>query len=214
MHLTNPPQPLGRGLLANAPVLSPLALNVAVATYLMVLCNQTFWGHLLRIFDGWTVAALVFAAAVWALMLLVISLLAVRRLQKPVLVALLIIAAVTSYYVDVLGVVVDRDMIQNAMTTTFAESKHLITAHFIGHVALYGLLAGGAGAVGAASAVRTPVAGPWGLGAGHRRVGGAGGRASVHQPQGLFHRPARGQGASGRGPAARPDGRPRCAMPR
>jgi lipid A ethanolaminephosphotransferase len=140
MHLTNPPQPIGRGLLANAPVLSPLALNVAVATYLMVLCNQTFWGHLLRIFDGWTVAAVVFAAAVWALVLLVISFLAVRWLQKPVLVALLIVAAVTSYYVDVLGVVVDRDMIQNAMTTTFAESKHLVTAQFVGHVALYGLL--------------------------------------------------------------------------
>jgi hypothetical protein len=60
MHLTNPPQPIGRGLLANAPVLSPLALNLAVATYLIALCNQTFWGHLLRIFDGWTPAALGF----------------------------------------------------------------------------------------------------------------------------------------------------------
>jgi lipid A ethanolaminephosphotransferase len=138
MKILTPPQPEGRGL--PAPVLSPFALNVAVATYLMVLCNQTFWGHLLRIFDGWSVAAVVFAGAVWALMLLVIQLLAVRRLQKPVLVALLVIAAVTSYYVDVLGVVVDRDMIQNAMTTTFAESKHLITLHFVGHVVLYGVL--------------------------------------------------------------------------
>jgi lipid A ethanolaminephosphotransferase len=140
MHFKSLPQPDRRGYLAGAPVLSPLALNVAVATYLMVLCNQTFWGHLLRIFGGWTLSGVVFAAAVWALMLLVISLLAMRRLQKPVLVALLIVAAVTSYYVDVLGVVVDRDMIQNAMTTTFAESKHLVTAQFIGHVMLYGLL--------------------------------------------------------------------------
>ena len=122
------------------PTLSPLALNVLVATYLMALCNATFWGHLFRIFEGRTVTALVFAAAVWALMLLVISLLAVRKVQKPVLVALLITAGVTSYYVDVLGVVVDRDMIQNAMTTTFAESKHLITLDFVGHVALYGVL--------------------------------------------------------------------------
>jgi lipid A ethanolaminephosphotransferase len=140
MPISTPPQPLGRGFAIPAPVLSPLALNLAVATYLMALCNRTFWGHLLRIFDGWTLSAIVFAAAVWALMLLVISLLAVRRLQKPMLVALLIVAAVTSYYVDVLGVVVDRDMIQNAMTTTFAESKHLVTAQFIGHVSLYGLL--------------------------------------------------------------------------
>jgi lipid A ethanolaminephosphotransferase len=122
------------------PELSPFALNALVATYLLALCNTTFWGHLFRIFDGRTVTALVFAGAVWALMLLVISVLALRRMQKPVLVALLMIAATTSYYVDVLGVVVDREMIQNAMTTTFAESKHLITAHFVGHIFLYGVL--------------------------------------------------------------------------
>lgn len=126
--------------LRNRPELSPFLLNVLIATYLMALCNSTFWGHLFRIFEGRTVTALVFSGAVWALMLFVISLLAVRRLQKPVLVALLITAGVTSYYVDVLGVVVDRDMIQNAMTTTFAESKHLITVQFISHVALYGVL--------------------------------------------------------------------------
>jgi lipid A ethanolaminephosphotransferase len=122
------------------PVLTPFALNALVATYLLALCNATFWGHLFRIFDGRSVTALVFAGAVWALMLLVIALLAVRRLQKPVLVALVMIGAVTSYYVDVLGVVVDRDMIQNAMTTTFAESKHLITLHFVTHVVLYGVI--------------------------------------------------------------------------
>jgi lipid A ethanolaminephosphotransferase len=122
------------------PTLSPFLLNALVATYLLALCNTTFWGHLFRIFDGRTVSGLVFAGAVWALMMLVISVLAVRRAQKPVLVALLITAGVTSYYVEVLGVVVDREMIQNAMTTTFAESKHLITLHFVGHVALYGVI--------------------------------------------------------------------------
>ncbi len=126
--------------LQNRPTLSPFVLNALVATYLMALCNATFWSHLFRIFEGRVLTALVFAGAVWALMMLVVSLLAVRRAQKPVLMALLVIAGVTSYYVDVLGVVVDRDMIQNAMTTTFAESKHLITLHFIGHVALYGVM--------------------------------------------------------------------------
>jgi lipid A ethanolaminephosphotransferase len=122
------------------PELSAFTLNALVATYLLALCNATFWGHLFRIFDGRAVTAAVFAGAVWALLLLVISVIAVRRAQKPVLIAMLMIAGVTSYYVDVLGVVVDREMIQNAMTTTFAESKHLITLHFIGHVALYGLV--------------------------------------------------------------------------
>ena len=122
------------------PEVSPFALNALVATYLMALCNATFWGHLFRIFEGRWLTALVFAGAVWALMMLVVSLLAVRRAQKPVLAALLLTAAVTSYYVDVLGVVVDREMIQNAVTTTFAESKHLITFGFVSHVLVWGLL--------------------------------------------------------------------------
>lgn len=125
---------------ATLPTLSPLALNALVATYLLLMLNTTFWGHLFRIFEGRTVTALVFAGAIWALMMVVISTLALRRMQKPVLVALLLLAAVTSYYVDVLGVVVDRDMIQNAMATTFAESKHLITWHFVWHVVVGGVI--------------------------------------------------------------------------
>jgi lipid A ethanolaminephosphotransferase len=124
----------------NRPTLSPFVLNVSVATYLMALCNSTFWGNLFRIFDRQPIAAWAFAGAVWALMLLVVSFLAVRRAQKPVLVALLIIAAITSFYMDTLGVVIDRDMIQNAMTTTMAESKHLITPQFLIHVGLYGVV--------------------------------------------------------------------------
>jgi lipid A ethanolaminephosphotransferase len=124
----------------NRPVFSPFALNVAVAAYLMALCNATFWGHLFRIFQDQPVAAWIFAGAVTALMLLVISLLAVRRAQKPVLVALILISAVTSFYMDRLGVVIDREMIQNAVTTTVAESKHLITPQFLIHVGLYGVI--------------------------------------------------------------------------
>jgi len=122
------------------PTLSPLALNAVVATWLMALYNATFWGHLFRIFDGRIVTALIFSAAVWALMLLVLSLLAVRRAQQPVLALLIVIAAITSFYMDTLGVVIDREMIQNAVTTTVAESKHLITPQFLTHVGLYGVL--------------------------------------------------------------------------
>jgi lipid A ethanolaminephosphotransferase len=122
------------------PAFTPLALNLIVTTYLLALCNATFWGHLVRIFEGRMLLGAVFAGAMWALLFLVVSLLAVRHVQKPVLVAMLLIAAVSSYYADKLGVIVDREMIQNAMTTTFAESRHLITADFILHVVLYGVL--------------------------------------------------------------------------
>lgn len=122
------------------PTLSALGLNLVVTTYLLALCNATFWGHLFRIFEGRTLTALVFAGAVWALLLLVVQLMAARWLQKPVLVALLLIGAVSSWYADVMGVVIDREMIQNAMTTTFAESRHLVTLAFLTHVGIYGVL--------------------------------------------------------------------------
>jgi len=115
-------------------------LNALVATYLLALCNATFWEHLTRIFSDQPIAGWVFAGAVWALMLLVITLLAVRRAQKPVLAALIVIAAVTSFYMDRLGVMIDRDMIQNALTTTMTESKHLITPQFLIQVGLFGIL--------------------------------------------------------------------------
>jgi lipid A ethanolaminephosphotransferase len=102
--------------------------------------NATFWGRLPAPFEGHPFKAAVFAAMVFAVLMLLIQLLAVRWLQKPVLVALLMIGAVTSFYQDKLGITIDREMIQNAMVTTAAESKHLITLPFLGHVILFGVL--------------------------------------------------------------------------
>lgn len=122
------------------PLLTPILLNAIITTYLLALCNHTFWGHLIRIFEGRMLLGMVFTGAIWFLIYLTISILAVRWLHKPVLIAFIMITAVSSYYADVLGAVIDREMIQNAMTTTFAESKHLITPDFLMHVALYGVL--------------------------------------------------------------------------
>ncbi len=60
--------------------------------------------------------------------------------MKPFLAFMLILSAITSYYMDTLGVFIDRDMIQNVATTTFTEGKHLVTIGFVSHVALWGIL--------------------------------------------------------------------------
>lgn len=132
--------PVAKSNQSNRPVLSPFVLNLLVATYLMALCNATFWGKIFHLFEKNLASGLMFAGAVWAIMLLLISLVAIRWAQKTVLVTLLIIAGITSFYMDSLGVIIDREMIQNAATTTVAESKHLITPDFLLHVAIYGVL--------------------------------------------------------------------------
>lgn len=120
--------------------LSPLLLNILVAGVIMALHNATFWSRSMAAFDGSIATVALFGGAVFALTLLIITVFAVRWLQKPVLVFLLILGAVTSYYQDTLGATIDREMIQNAITTTVTESKHLITPSFLFHVFWAGIL--------------------------------------------------------------------------
>lgn len=119
--------------------LSPLLLNLAVAAFILAVHNNTFWQRNVAIF-GDPLAIATFGGAVFALTWLIITLFALRWLQKPVLVFLLILGAVTSYYQDTLGATIDREMIQNAITTTVTESKHLITPSFVIHVLWAGVL--------------------------------------------------------------------------
>lgn len=132
-----PPQPAPGAAVLARPMVSPALLNILVASYMLLLCNGTYWSRLTEAFQGRWLALSVFGLAVWALMALVVNLLAVRRVQRPVLACLVILAAVTSYYQDRLGVTIDRDMIMNVFATTVNEGKHLITPAFALHVGLH-----------------------------------------------------------------------------
>lgn len=59
---------------------------------------------------------------------------------RPLIVILFVLSALTSFYMDQLGIVIDREMIQNVVTTTINEGKHLITVPFVLWVGLAGLL--------------------------------------------------------------------------
>ncbi len=122
------------------PTLTPLVLNIAVVLFILAMHNTTFWGRVVTAYQGDALAIAAFSGAIFALTWLLITLFAVRWLQKPVLAFLLILGAVTSYYQDTLGATIDREMIQNAITTTVTESKHLITFNFVYHVLWAGVL--------------------------------------------------------------------------
>jgi lipid A ethanolaminephosphotransferase len=111
-------------------------------TIVLVFCidNATFWSIATGIFEGHLLSFAGFMLAIMFLTYGAFSLFALPWLVKPFLMFVVILSAVTSYYMDRLGVVIDRDMIQNVMVTTITESKHLITAGFVAHVVLYGLM--------------------------------------------------------------------------
>lgn len=122
------------------PEIPALALVMGVSLFIMAAHNLTFWHRAWIVFDGNIRQVAGWGIAVWMLTLLTVSFFGFRWLLKPVAAFLLILSAVTSYYMDSLGIIIDREMIQNAMLTTMTESKHLITLGFLTHVAIWGLL--------------------------------------------------------------------------
>ncbi|WP_254216502.1 phosphoethanolamine transferase [Tabrizicola sp. TH137] len=122
------------------PIVGALPYSLAVTAFIMAADNITFWQRGWEVFDGNLRQLAGWGLAVSMLTLLTLTLFGFRWLLRPMAAFLLILAAVTSYYMDTLGIVIDREMIQNAMLTTVTESKHLITAHFLIHVAVWGVL--------------------------------------------------------------------------
>ena len=122
------------------PVLSRVTLDLAVATFIMAVDNLTLWQRGHGVFGGDLVTLAAFGGAFWALLVLILTVFGVYRLQKPVLILILCLSAMTSYFQDHLGTTFDRDMVQNVVTTTFAEARHLVSGGFLASFAVFGLL--------------------------------------------------------------------------
>ncbi|MEA5160290.1 sulfatase-like hydrolase/transferase [Cereibacter johrii] len=139
------PYPLGAG---RAPAAAPARgralpsvfhIDLAVTSFLLIADNATFWGRALGIL-GPGAELLLFGSAIWALTFFIVALFGTGPLRRPMLALLLLLGAATGYFQDRLGVTMDRDMIENVMTTTLSEGRHLVTPGFLIHLAIFGLL--------------------------------------------------------------------------
>lgn len=126
--------------LRDAYPVSPLVLSIATLVFVFYIDNDTFWSIGSDVFAGHPLSFGAYILAVFTLMLSFFSVFAFPWVVKPFLAFIVILSAITSYYMDNLGVIIDRDMIQNVMVTTVTESKHLITASFVLHNLVFGVL--------------------------------------------------------------------------
>lgn len=126
--------------LRNAYPVSPIVLIILTVALVFSMDNSTFWNIATGLFDGHPLSYAGYMLAVFFLTVAAFSLFGFPWLVQPFLIFIIMLSAVTSYYMDTLGVIMDRDMIQNVMVTTVAESRHLITVGFVTHVLVYGLL--------------------------------------------------------------------------
>ena len=125
--------------------LSLTALTAIVALWCLLVLNLPLWSHLLglRPLTGPREFAFLLSFAMLAgliINLFLTPLTLIRPLAKPLLAAVLVLAAAASYFIDVYGAVIDKVMIRNVLETNATESTELLSGRMLLQVALLGVL--------------------------------------------------------------------------
>lgn len=120
--------------------LSTDALGLAGAAYFALFCNGPFiaaalTGRPWRDASTWTFAAAL-VLMLFALHAMLMAIVAVGRAAKPLLAALVVLAAGASYYTGKYGTFIDPTMVRNVLHTQWAEARELMGWEFAGHVLL------------------------------------------------------------------------------
>lgn len=122
------------------PTISSGLICVLVAIYFLAFTNASFWQKLSGYFSDHPAKLLVGAIAILLVHIAALLAFSSKFILKPVLIAMILVAAAGSYFTDTFGTIIDRNVIDAALTTTRAESGALITPRFIIHVIVYGLI--------------------------------------------------------------------------
>jgi lipid A ethanolaminephosphotransferase len=125
------------------PELSVNQVLLAAALFLTAFANLAFFRNLAATFLGtpWgTLHVLSVGVSLLCAITLFLALLSYRPLLKPMLAAVFMLAAVGAYFMDSYNVIIDRDMLVNAMSTNTAESSDLLAPKLFAYVLLLGLL--------------------------------------------------------------------------
>jgi lipid A ethanolaminephosphotransferase len=99
--------------------------------------NHTFWAKIHTYLSPYPVAIFSLYVAMSAIFSAVFIFFSAKYITKPVFAVLIIIAAVSSWFMDRFGAIIDSDMIRNAAETTTAEAGNLMTPGFALHLAIF-----------------------------------------------------------------------------
>jgi lipid A ethanolaminephosphotransferase len=116
---------------------------IVLSLFWVALANQSFFSSLLNNYPL-VPAQFGFIVAVFFLLfgstLLVLSLLVFHRIQKLMLIVLLMSTAASAYFMDSYHSVIDESMLINIMKTDHAEAMDLFSFKLLGYLLLLGLL--------------------------------------------------------------------------
>jgi len=122
--------------------LSPNTLIVIVAIHVALFANTALFSSAFEIYNGgaeeilFATSLLPFVAAVF---IVILAALCHRAAAKPVLITFLLLSSVVAYFMDRYGVVVDDDMLVNALETDTGEASDLLGFAFVLYVLILGV---------------------------------------------------------------------------
>ncbi|MET4102048.1 lipid A ethanolaminephosphotransferase [Roseovarius sp. MBR-78] len=138
------PTPFRHALLSRLhemrPRMSGIGLALLTSIWLLAAFNISFWTRCYDLMQANPAFFALFVIAIWALTVFYLLILGNRWLIKPFLIANIFIAAAASYFHETLGIIVDREMIQNTLNTTANEAGALVTPEFLGYMAALAVL--------------------------------------------------------------------------
>lgn len=99
---------------------TPSALIIGVSLFIVLFNNDSFFTHLLEVYPfNSTYAPFVISQGLvfFLFMVLFFSLLSWRYITKPLLISILIIAALQNYFMQTYNIMIDKTMIENTVDT-------------------------------------------------------------------------------------------------
>lgn len=118
-------------------------LILLAATFIIAFDNQTFFANALGNFplhDGNLPHLISLAIVFVAGTALALSLCCFSLTTKPILIFILLLSSLAAYFMDSYGVIINDEMLRNAVQTNAAETFDLITANLLFHLLFLGVL--------------------------------------------------------------------------
>lgn len=122
------------------PTIASGPLCLLTVLYVFIFTNASFW-HALGAYYAdapWKLAGI--AAALVLLHTALLLVFSAKYVIKPILILFVLIAAGGSYFTDTFGTIIDKFVVEAALTTTQAESGALLTPSFVWHMVLLGVV--------------------------------------------------------------------------
>ena len=122
------------------PSVGSITLSLIVAAWVIFVVNSVFWTKTIAAFGDHQLALLAFSIGISALLTALSISVTGKYITKPIYILALFSAAAATWFMQKFGVIIDTDMIRNAVQTTPAEAGHLMTPAFFRHMVLYAVL--------------------------------------------------------------------------